>query len=1068
MSKNLDVLTEHRNFILLAEIGALIHDLGKLSTEFISHCSAECVKDRKSSPWCQEDPHWKFLQPKYQNFVSKQLVDILNDRSAQKFLKIEFIKELEQAPVNLGEFIATHHPRGRKRRKPNIGLINLLIECDHIDSGIDKGTVPKATTKQYLADTRISTAFGDERHPIPISSDELRAVRYDFAKVLENTLSQIIQNKAKSKQVRQQIFDAARDTFCQALGETRRTANDVTLWDHSYSVASLYKAGLAQAILEERWPCSQPGDLAELKWRILRIACDGLDFLEQTHRITDILGRQWALKSALNALQRLLEVKYPLGNEIYRDENGSAFVVPNISDLLERADNNGKSLRKLIQELFAVSDLRGEVRLSLSPKFFSNPSRSAILLGKLLVEPVPPLSADPNKVKQWWGDLGEICTVCGLRPQGYDAPAVDNQEKAKDRNLCYICLERRGRRSKEWATKSLNSTIWIDETADINARVALVVGRFGLDDWLNGAFTDTIFTRALTFHHLSYTQLIKGLKEALKGSSTAILDKVGGVTWGHFKRENLKSSSTVSETESAVEKFYQVIVEERDTRRLSKNVSTLDERASLLGLFLFRKHPSFARLRRVWQTTRRFWINVGKGFDAQPSLIAEATGQTGRRLKITATNVKKFNLGDYHAYELVLEDMRLSIVWAPHLNGFISADNLCYVVKQLGRPEAEWGNAEAAVSFVKDRLSGNIKIQQPSGYGMKHKELGVLRDVKAEILKDDQDKPQSYSPIIPILTEPRIFMALVPARKALEVLIKIKERYEAEMGKVRNRLPLQVGIIYFHRRIPLRAALEAGRQILKVPVSDYEWRVAEQPQKRREAEVPDYLKIRRQHFKTWYEVRLERKGKQVVWSIPLKMGDGTTDDIWYPYVFVKTLARRHPSDEPKFMFRAPCPWNGNQMTELLHVEELHKEDEVYFTPAIFDFEWLDTAGRRFEIIYGNNGKRPSRLRRPYLLDEVVILPEAWERIGMLSSSQIYALRDLIRAKREEWYSSLEDETFMKFCRDAILTTEWPKGEHPREKADTEKLVNWAATGLLEDVVELYMNIMKEKPRGKQI
>ena len=35
MEVNLNRLTDHRNFILLAELGALIHDLGKFSKEFL-------------------------------------------------------------------------------------------------------------------------------------------------------------------------------------------------------------------------------------------------------------------------------------------------------------------------------------------------------------------------------------------------------------------------------------------------------------------------------------------------------------------------------------------------------------------------------------------------------------------------------------------------------------------------------------------------------------------------------------------------------------------------------------------------------------------------------------------------------------------------------------------------------------------------------------------------------------------------------------------------------------------------------------------------------------------------
>jgi len=35
------------------------------------------------------------------------------------------------------------------------------------------------------------------------------------------------------------------------------------------------------------------------------------------------------------------------------------------------------------------------------------------------------------------------------------------------------------------------------------------------------------------------------------------------------------------------------------------------------------------------------------------------------------------------------------------------------------------------------------------------------------------------------------------------------------MGKVRNRLPLHLGVVYAHRRTPLRAVLGAGKRMLR-------------------------------------------------------------------------------------------------------------------------------------------------------------------------------------------------------------------------------------------------------------
>ena len=68
-------------------------------------------------------------------------------------------------------------------------------------------------------------------------------------------------------------------------------------------------------------------------------------------------------------------------------------------------------------------------------------------------------------------------------------------------------------------------------------------------------------------------------------------------------------------------------------------------------------------------------------------------------------------------------------------------------------------------------------------------------------------------------------MVIVPADKALQVMRAIKEKYEKEVGKVRNRLPMVAGIVFADARTPLSAILDAGRQILNQPVPYEQWKI---------------------------------------------------------------------------------------------------------------------------------------------------------------------------------------------------------------------------------------------------
>jgi len=1064
MGKNLEVLVKHRDAILIAEIGALLHDLGKLDERFIIQTSIDGPGNFKKYK------HEKILKDL---LGLKKLLS--NNYFTDKLAQLgDIISELapsnRRSDLSLDRFISKHHD---DVSKSPIGYYKLISPStggvDGIDSGIDKSAA-SGKAKQSLANTYIATVFGFEEKYINAKESILKSLQNEFVKVLNSELQKkIIDGLVEFAKVRPLIMHAAKKAFIEALGETRRAANDVTLWDHSYSVASLYKAALAKILLDDHWidPC-------KFQWRFLHISIDGLSFLNSAHRVTDILGRRKAVIDALNKVKELIEIEYPLGNEIYRDENGSAFLVPDVSDLSDRVNKDDKSLQELIQDAFAKSDLKEEIKLILSPQAFSDASRGAILLGKLLSKSPSYLTTDPNVVKEWWrkAEGAEVCTVCSLRPMGYnpDNP-TQIDEKAKDRHVCKVCLERRGRRSQEWATKELDSTIWIDEVADINARVALIVGRFQLDDWLNGAFTDTIFTQSLTLHNLSYDQIINGLKEALEGKDIDILDRVGGDAWGYFKRERkLSSNSTEDEVKCVVREFYQLIVEERDARGLSKNVSTLEDKAMLFGLFLFHKYPSFARLRRIWETTQKFWVNVAKGRGNQASLIAKVVGQVGPRLKITVTDIEKLDLGPYHAYELILNGVRLSVIWASYLNEFIIADNLCYMAKLLGAPEATWRDAEEAALFVKSKLSGEIKIEEPPGYGTKAKKIGTLKDIRAEIMRDDQGQSITYVPAIPILTEPRTFVTLVPAKKALEIVAKIKKKYEFEMGKVRNRLPLCLGIIYFHRRTPLRAALEAGQQMLKMQGREEIWRVKEK------RPASDEEKAR-------YEGKLgahvqylnlqDPQGREMPWLVSYSLGDNS-QDYYYPYFFVKAPTQVNFLNQRSNRFESyrPTP-NGKEKCWLVHVGDLEVGDEVWVTPSRFDFEFLDTSARRFEIIYDDGRRRSPRKTRPYLLEDLDILSQIWELLAGkngLTTTQIDALISLIEAKRERWHyptgEAQKDKAFGQLVHDALTRADWPDGWMKIAEKDRALLEKAAISGVLSDVLELYMKVMKEEPKRK--
>jgi len=1042
----LKTLKDHQDLILLAEIGALIHDLGKLGKEFIIKQSSECYKNNKAFPECGFD-HEQILKAS-PGFVDSTLVKLLTDQAWRPRLRVDSITQLRQTPEHLGHYLSGHSVR----LDSGVGLLALITRCDQVDSGVDKGALQNSAKQRWDA-TFGATAFGYEARPLSVGSGEdgLKVLRDELTKALTEALSQVLDSKASPAQVRSRVLVSVESAFRRALGETRRGANDVTLWDHACSVASLHKAALAQILLEKQWP----SNLRQLRWRVLRIAFDGFQFLERAHHIPDLLGRLQAIQEALDGVRMLLEVTLPLGNEIYRDENGSAFIVPDIQDLLEYTDEQGNMLRDRIGKAFGV-ELHGEIQLDLSLEWLSKPSRYGIELGRLLSNSLPPLAADPKRVgHQWDAQSGaEICTVCGLRPQG---PST----KAKDRNVCDICEQRRGDRSKAWS-KKLATTIWTDEVADTNGRLALIVAHFDLTAWLDGRLLSSVLAQwPLT--DIAYEEAVAQLAEELRKNVKP-----------DCSNQLLLQRLAPEAFHQPAQDFYQAVVEERDIHDLAQAVAADDyyRRAELLLLFLLRKNPSFARIRRIWETTRSFWQEVlptDQDSDLTQSLVGQVLGLAGPRLEIRGTLHPQRSgdtLGPYHTYELVLlRGVKLSGVWDSDRQRFITCDNLDYLSgdRQLGRPVQEVLRNGAVLT-----------VEEPVGYGATNKVWGTIHLTQdATPIQDSQ-----YTPAIPILAEPRTFMALIPADKALKVIQAIKAKYDQEMARVRNRLPLHLGVVFDQRRTPLATMLEAGRRMLERKQRNEQgvqegnlWQIIAKPEKQ-SGSLPESvasLANGTQQFKEWYAVHLQQYDRQFTWYVPAVMGDGATEDVWYPYVLMGDATKTNGRQRA---FRGVCPTpKGVKECWLVHVGDLEENDKIYFAPATFDFEFLDTTARRFEIAYDDRGQRrsPSKRNRPYLLDDLGRLGELWKELCHLEKSQRHQVIATIEATREAWFGddregqSLADQVFRQFVHDTLAGANWPKDYRWKTIPDwrREDLVVASVRGELADLAELYQQILKE-------
>lgn len=959
MIGDLYYLAYNRNQLWMAEVAAWLHDMGKCSDKMIINGAwdkpddfkynlkteysdllvdhtidllGECIHLKKlieeSIPNAINDSDKKCLiqylgrchgaahiekeeclSNKEKNKFEKTITD--NEKNIKYYLykadgKHKIVNNLEKNgkgdPAKL-KIVAESWEKKASRLQSEVNALQLKFE---------KITKQVHQSKDH---TMISNPFGFEYKKIDNLSSRLKGLPF-------NQISN-----------RPYMVNQISESFKYALGDTRRPTNEITLTDWSSIVAALYKSALAGALLGNK---PEPNDL---KWRLLAIRINSEKVWGNASNIPILLARKKWINDGLDNVKNLLEEKYPLGNEVYRDENGSVFVVPDLGNLLEiKSSKNDKTLKELITnelgyegEIIVTPAIDQKAWWGQNPSRHPDPTTDKPPLITEILSKKPYSPADPDAVKKWWNNTTknknpEICTISWLRPQ---------DTKGSHRKASGYWAKKATFRAEHW-TSNRDETIWIDEIADANGRICLITGKLDILKWLEPeGYINTLLVKPPDNDH----------------------------------------------------KFDSKI-------------------------------PSFARIHRVWETTKRFWDEVNQDFNTIIDPISI-------RLKITGIfKQKSGNISSNNAYEAELNGIRFSIFYTKDGEYFI-IENLQRLAHKLGASSQQLIDYDSSAMFVKDQLyAKTIKIYDSEG---KYK-INTLGDLT---LAHIEPESTSYVPVIPILSEPSTFMAIVPANKAVEIARHTKEKYEQEMGKVRNRLPITLGLVFAKSHTPLPALMDAGRRMLKVSNKEEDWTLADDSL---DCDLKCTLKF----------------NNGITWNVPVKMGDGVTDDIWYPNFYVDGVL-----GDRSTAFKYP---DGRW---LVHVKELEKDDTVSITPSRFDFEFLDSASRRFEVSYDKNRMRRdiTKQKRPYLLEEL----DDFERFRNilsegLSRTQIKNIIGLIEVKREGWPPSERNDVFKNYIHDVLHNANWKDGK-PSELIEME---NAAFSGKLRDVVELYMDILKIK------
>ena len=993
-----DKLKECRKLIMTLELAGLLHDTGKLDSRFIDY------RRKWQSEKGAKNPHGDIF------FDKDDLLGQFDNLKKQLDKPLSEICGHASIPLNnisLKQLVHEHI-------KPIHELSEMLKLADSLDSAHDRNN-PLYVAEQKEDTVYASSVMGYETKILVDSLDDIRKKLYEK---LNSILPGYLDNFAYDK--RKGIFEAAKVAFRQTVSDTCRSANDVTLWQHSYVTAALFKLLFTHYLIYDE----KIKKIADINFCIFGIGWDGLGFISKGHKIGDIVGRKQVVFELKQAIKKLIEFDYPIGSNIYDDDNGIYFIIPTVKD---GAEEYKKLLEEELQnKILSLSNdfTEGEIQPKLDYTTASNTHFIMDIvnvinnLRKDIKHPYSTNSFNPEWMSQWNTDKGlkTICHVCLKRPI-----KDDNKEKE------VVCKWCKNTRQKSRLNRTDHEAVFTNEIADENGRLTLIVVKFGLDKWLNGEMLWTLFVKEYHVLQKAFATLgeindFKEIDTKRKEEIEKYLGDVNGFTYTYKEFVNhIKMIEQFDSLNSAEKEFIRNIFflfsheyKPYESGEIQKKIKVWLDEINKLGIdiynYLLTKNHTPSRLLRVWNDTRDFF----KDFLNFHS-IAEQLPEF-KRIVIQLTSCPEMIEGA--AYEAVFchSKERIEI--------FKEAEKIFVITKEY---KSEWQGKEIEINSASE-------FEKQEGHKKKTRIISLSYD------------DTSLRPFRTITASPDLFMVLVPADKTLEISQIMYAEYIKRFGKVIGRLPFSIGNIFFNKHTPMFVVLDAGRRM----ANNFEGL----------------------HTKEISRKILDKKGKEIIfdnnssWKIDDKLGDGESD-YYHPYLFVEKADGKPPKERDTY-FKALG-------RNLIHFSEIEKGDELKIYPNLYDYEFLDSTVRRFDLYMGKKNKRPHihlghEGTCPYPLEMLSKIEELWDTltnptiIPGLTNTKLRNIESLWLTKLKEWKVNLTDTGSLGFQQWQKLVEATLNQEFPAEMR--EMLKESIYSGLFFDCLELNLRILKKKVKEK--
>lgn len=437
----LEIVKKYSEAVRHIELAAFLHDIDKAAVEFCASSGYHTLNNKFSTENIQEkNKRWG----EYFHGFDPEMPDC----GIEAAFLVQDPKKEFQITTNSGKLsdaFVFHHCNNPENNEETMlfpltaAIVHAgICGADGIDSAMDKAAAGCSPQKGQFV---VSTPFG-------------KVCKYWDNSGFYSTTEQLLKENAPLREYQEH--------FSNVLGETRIPFNDVTLWDHSFNVATFAKSLFCKLLMEYHCEERSAENCCSLPHRqgitFLKITFDRDSLLKKAHISSDIKGFNEQITQLMDQVRKEYEKTLLLGNEIYRDHAAMLFSVPLLAEEHQKEFEVEltSSLEKIISEVIGAGHLE-----QLPFEILMQPAEMVLKKGKSDIGST--LVLHSSKLLRTAGryhhalkplqDLardihpGRVCDICSLRSA---AGGRDN-----DDHLCSVCEKRR----KDYAVESVEELV---------------------------------------------------------------------------------------------------------------------------------------------------------------------------------------------------------------------------------------------------------------------------------------------------------------------------------------------------------------------------------------------------------------------------------------------------------------------------------------------------------------------------------------------------------------------------------------------------------------------------------